>query len=561
MLRTSRALIRQGRMVCFYSALAMASATACSQDPAFTEKARNVTSDDVVAAKRSAEGEVNKEKPSETATNGSTADDPSRVEVGSKAGTVQQNNGSIVNNGSVTNNGTIINVVNNGTISVTLPGMGDADGKGKRGGSEQPSPLPDGTPVASGPAPIGTPVAVHPTPVPTKVPAPAAHAGSAVVVSKDQAKGKADILWIVDDSGSMKWAQNQLNANISAFANKLNDSKIDFQVGVTTTDACQIDWTTGEGVADEVCPNTEGISGGAMVNGKMVGPPRGEFIIDAQSGQRILKPGAGFVEAFKRVAGVGIEGSGMENGLTAAKMAVQKAMSGVNGGFLRSDAFLSVVVISDEEDDAIQNWCEDAWGRTSLNAAGAKDLTACKKGGNSPFLDMFGGAPYAITNNPATGKPYTQYKYTADMFKAYLDDPAVKGPGRFRVNTITGIRGADGKIACDNPAIKAANGGPSESGTNYIKAANLTGGVVDNICSANWSQVLSNIGQNIADLSNKVQLPSGKIPFPGTLVVRVDGAVWDASKYTYEANGNLVSFKTAPTMGAKIEISYKETAY
>ena len=547
MLRTPRTLLREGRLVCFYSALAMASATACSQDPAFTEKARNVTSDDVMAATRSSEGEVNREKPSESSparTNGSSEDDPSRVSGAGKTD-VQQNNGSIVNNGTV----------NNGNIIVKVPGISDLDKDGTRGGGETPSiSVPN-------PKPIGTPVAENPKPVPTAAPAPVAHAGAPVVVKMDQAKGKADILWIVDDSGSMKWAQSQLSANIAAFANKLNDSKIDFQVGVTTSDTCQINWSSGEPIADEVCSDASKISGGAKVKGKMVGPPRGEFIVDGQTNQRILKPGAGFVDSFKRVASVGIEGSGFENGLTAAKMAVQKAMNGVNAGFLRKDAFLSVIVISDEEDDGIQSWCEDAWGRTSLTAAGKQDLNACKNSGNSPFLDKFGMAPYALTNNPATGKPYTQFKYTADMFKSYLDDPAVKGAGLFRVNTITGIRGADGNIECDNASIKAANGGPLESGTSYIKAANLTGGVVDNICSTDWSKVLGNIGQNIADLSNKVQLPAGKIPFPGTLVVRVDGVVWASSKYTYESVGNLVSFKTIPDMGAKIEITYQETAY
>lgn len=533
------------------SILAVAALSACNQEPAFVEASKKIDSDDVQVAQRTPEGDGHKEGDAGRGRAGAGEDGVGQGGDGGHGGDGAGDRGGKNDGSGSQKDGLADQGPNKGDGSGTGTGT---ENTGRTGGGDS-----GGGGPSNGGGSIGVPnppVAQQPSPAPTA--APQAKPGSVVTVNKEQAKGKADILFVVDDSGSMEWSQSQLKARFAAFAEALEDMRVDFQVGVTTTDACDIDWSTGAAKADAVCPDASKISGGVKVNGKMVGPQRGEFIYDAETKTNVLKPGAGFVEAFRRVASVGIQGSGFEHGLTAAKMAVQKAMSGVNKGFLRSDAFLSVVVVSDEEDDGIQMWCEDAWGRTSLNGSGQKDLNACKTGGNSPFLDRFGMAPYAIEKKPNTNAPWTNYKMTADAFKAYLDDAAVKGPGRFRVSAITGVRGADGKVSCDNPEIK---GGPQESGTNYIKAANLTGGVVENICAKDWSKVLQNIGQNTGELANKFALPAGKVPYPGTLVVKVDGVVWGTTKYSYEAQGNLISFKEVPPMGASISIAYKETVY
>lgn len=383
-------------------------------------------------------------------------------------------------------------------------------------------------------------------------------AGSAVVFDTTQKQGKVDVLWVVDDSGSMQWAQNQLTSKFEAFARKLAEARVDFRVGVTSTDVCDINWQTGAPKADRYCPNTNDISKGVLQNGVMMGPAQGRLMVEPSSGLSVLTPSASFVSTFAKLAKIGTAGSGMEHGLTAARMAVEKSLSGVNRDFLRSDAFLSVIVLSDEEDDGVQMWCEDAWGRTTLNAAGQKDLTKCKKGGGSPFLDAFGATPYAVENKSGTDRPWTDYKFTADNFKAYLDNPNVKGPGKFRVSAITGVRGQNGTIECSNPDVPS-NSGPRESGTNYIKAANLTGGVVENICAPEWNQILGNVGANVGELANQIALPSGKVPFPGTLEVLVDGVKWDATKYEYKAQGNFLSFKQIPASGAAIQVRYLET--
>lgn len=412
------------------------------------------------------------------------------------------------------------------------------------------------TPPATAQPPVQStpPVTANPQPpVPSRTPSP--RAGDWVYAQQIQPRAKVDILWVVDSSGSMAWAQNQLKNKFQSFAQKLKETRIDFQVGVTSVDVCQVDSGTGYPVADALCPDVSYIPDGVKVGGKVVGPLRGTLQADPTTKRSILRDTSDFVEAFQRTAMLGTKGSAFEHGLWSAKLAVEKALKsgGENQGFVRPDASLSVVVLSDEEDDSVQMWCEDAYGRTSLTADGKKDLNLCREGGNSPFLDAFGIAPYALMKT-AKGMPMTTHKFTADQFKAWASGANVKGQGNFRVSAITGLRKKSGDIDCS-----MSSGGPEESGTNYIKAAQLTGGVVENICSPDWSSVLTNIGQNTVELATRVSLPAGRIPFPGTLEVKVDGQVLDAMQYTYDTSLHAVVFKVPPGMGAEVNVSYRET--
>ncbi|MBM3381151.1 MAG: hypothetical protein FJY29_01780 [Betaproteobacteria bacterium] len=360
---------------------------------------------------------------------------------------------------------------------------------------------------------------------------------------------------MVDSSGSMAWAQSQLKNKFQSFAKKLKETRVDFQVGITSLDVCKVDDSTGYPVPDALCPSASYIPSGSKVGNKIVGPLRGALQADPNTRQTILRDASDFVESFQRTAMLGTKGSAFEHGLWAAKLAVEKALGagGENKGFIRPNASLSVVVLSDEEDDSVQMWCEDGYGRTSTTTDGKKDLNLCREGGASPFLDAFGIAPYALMKT-SKGAPVTTHKFTADHFKAWADSSAVKGSGNYRVSAITGLRGNKGAIDCS-----MVSNGPEESGTNYIKAAQLTGGAIENICSSDWSNVLSNIGQNTVELATRINLPRGKLPFPGTLEVKVDGVTLAPSQYAFDASVHAVVFKKPPSAGAYVTVSYRET--
>lgn len=140
--------------------------------------------------------------------------------------------------------------------------------------------------------------------------------GAAVTESFEAADVReVDVLFVVDNSGSMADEQELLANNFGLFvASAFEDSSLRFHLGVTTTDVL-------------------GGSGGPLVDG-------------------YLTESAGDLEGrFAAQALVGVEGGGSELGLEAMRRAIDDLANTVNAGFLRDDAALSVVIVSDEEDN------------------------------------------------------------------------------------------------------------------------------------------------------------------------------------------------------------------
>ena len=147
-----------------------------------------------------------------------------------------------------------------------------------------------------------------------------------------------DVLFVVDDSGSMGEEQSNLASNFSQFINEASTWQNDYNVGVTTTD---ID----------------------SDSGRLLGNPR------------IVTPATW--QSFQGSVQVGTNGSGTEKGLNAAQLALTLPniadtntpcaadtdctepdacydgfCGGPNRGFLREDASLEVVFVSDEDDQS-----------------------------------------------------------------------------------------------------------------------------------------------------------------------------------------------------------------
>lgn len=137
-----------------------------------------------------------------------------------------------------------------------------------------------------------------------------------------------DILIVMDNSCSMASLQGQMNAAMVSFANNLQQIGSDWRIAVTTTD------TDGTGQA-----------GAAPVrDGRFVGP-------------WITPSTPNMVQVFTQQTVLGTSGSAREAGLEGAYFALTAPMynSPPNAGFLREDANLAVVIISDEEDQSTEN--------------------------------------------------------------------------------------------------------------------------------------------------------------------------------------------------------------
>ncbi len=132
---------------------------------------------------------------------------------------------------------------------------------------------------------------------------------------------KLDILWVVDDSGSMADEQADLGDYFSDFITDFITKNVDFKMGITTTDASTADRR------------------GNMVSGS-----------DTKlTSAKAHASEAQFLLDFKNLVNVGIVGSGREKGLESAEGFMTKYAS----TWMRSDAYLAIVIISDEEDQSL----------------------------------------------------------------------------------------------------------------------------------------------------------------------------------------------------------------
>jgi hypothetical protein len=141
---------------------------------------------------------------------------------------------------------------------------------------------------------------------------------------------KVDILWVIDNSCSMYDEQARLVDNLSEFITYADSQNADYQMGVIVTDSR----SSNAGKLEFCYPH-----------------PR---IVRHDYTDR--------EEAFRCLFEVGVNGSYIEAGLGAAMRALQRALRvnddpirNPNIGFLRDDASLAIVAMSDEDDQSLES--------------------------------------------------------------------------------------------------------------------------------------------------------------------------------------------------------------
>jgi hypothetical protein len=258
-----------------------------------------------------------------------------------------------------------------------------------------------------------------------------------------------DILFVIDDSGSMAGEQATLQAGLDAFIQELASYAVqsDFQIGVTTTSVVDF------GVADD------GTSGGDLVS------PPGVMVSSDPA----------LVTKFQSAVVVGTSGYGREQPFTAARRAVEKsAAGGPNAGFLRAGAKLAIVFLSDEDD------CSGATSLTT-NAQCRTERTA----------------------SPSALVPVAE-------FASYLRGPLEGEVRDLVVAAIVGVAPGSLDPACVTTSV--CGGGPTPScptccdtaldpGLRFVELLGLLGGGstrLASICDDTFDQALSDIAGAIA---------------------------------------------------------------
>ncbi len=302
---------------------------------------------------------------------------------------------------------------------------------------------------------------------------------------------KVDILWVVDNSGSMASSQTRLANNFSSFISKFIATDSDFHMAVTTTDAYLAPYATQYADYSHIRDGDGSVHSGV-------------FVIDKNTPD--------ISNVFLKNITQGTAGSGDERAFSSFKVALNEPW---NASFRRSDAFLAVIIISDE-DDFSHN--DSASGLSSY----------------------YFSEDYNDTNM------YSIPSYV-DFLTSYTSSA---GAGKnFSVNTINIL---------DSTCLGQLQNGAQKIGQRYIALADATGGQKISLCS-DFSQSLQVLSQSIVELASVFQLT--REPIAETISVTVDGTVvaQNASNgWTYDATTVSIAFHgtAIPAAGADVKISF-----
>ena len=316
---------------------------------------------------------------------------------------------------------------------------------------------------------------------------------------------EVDILWIIDDSGSMCEEQVRLNQSFSDFMASANIWNSDYHMGSVSVNV----------VIEKVL--------GRLNRGDVQVSPR--YMTKTNGG------------SFLQLTNYGCDGGSdpQESGLQAAQVALSAPLAtdtgiackvdidctgdlnicpdpakcayscvegecgGFNAGFLRENAQLELVVLSDEEDQ-------------------------------SP-----GGLPFYIDF-----MKNIKGWYNTDMM---------------HFNSIVGVTGVPATGGGD---CLAADGGTAENGARYLQVSTDTNGQAGSICESSYSSIMKKIGD--VTFRPKVQFFLTRLADPATVTLKLNGTLC-SSGYRYDAPSNSVIFDPAgtcmPGAGDRFVIDYE----
>ena len=347
---------------------------------------------------------------------------------------------------------------------------------------------------------------------------------------------KVDILWVVDSSGSMAPKQARLIASFNSFISQLVTAQppIDFHIAVATTDTDDPatrgslrPWTVGAMNGTYISCSPQ-MAGGSLCN---TSPTVGDT--------------ASAVSAFNAmVASVGINGSASEKGLLNTYFVLTNPANIDNAstpGFIRADASLYVIVVSDEDDSSCSPLVEQSVCTADPGCRCASDSVLSGAGG-------FGATTY-FTRFLETYKGYGNAELVA--LAAVVGDDQGPVPSQFGdPSSHEGCCHSLNGTPC--PTSGGNDGGYEVAyfGSRYVKVANDTGGVAISICQqddggvadAGFSNSLATLGYNASGLRKEFRLSRGPEVLPmGGVATGIQLFVSKANAPTCMVDGNCMS--------------------
>lgn len=230
-----------------------------------------------------------------------------------------------------------------------------------------------------------------------------------------------DMLFLIDNSGSMLEEQTSLAANFPEFIRVLQNIEgglPNIHLGVISTDMGAGPWV-------ETGCSANGDNGGLRTNATC--GVNNAYIEDLEdpNGGRITNYSGTLEETFSCMARLGTTGCGFEQPLKA----MQKALDGsnpANNGFLRENAYLAIVFVTDEDDCSVTDNNMFDTTQTDINSdLGPLSSFRCFEFGVTCDDDSAPRAPgQRLDCAPRTDSRYmTQINEHVEFLKGLKNDP------------------------------------------------------------------------------------------------------------------------------------------
>ena len=343
-----------------------------------------------------------------------------------------------------------------------------------------------------------------------------------------------DLLFVIDNSGSMARDQSVLASSFSGFINQFTTKGFQYNIAVTSTDTCPYDSTCNTNWWSPSGSHYPGInnqgSGTFLSKTSLF-----KFITWNLDPLDPVHSKALTISNFTANSSLGTLGSGAEAGLLATSTTLSSGkLAGYNTGFLRSDSFFSIIFVTDEDESY-------GFGGTDTGPP---------------------SSTYISTNTTHQTNRMNQYLAALTRVRgATLENfsmHVIAVPASATQCVINGVPELPGDFA---PAVTF------NRVVNYINDPNnypQPGGGIqkatfDDICQ-DFSPALNNIASTIIQANARyklVQVPADSsqitVTVNGAQVARNTANGWD-----YDAPGNYVQFygTAIPNVGDQISIDY-----
>ncbi len=333
---------------------------------------------------------------------------------------------------------------------------------------------------------------------------------------------KVDILWVIDSSGSMGPKQARLAANFDGFMQQLVNANppIDFHIAVTTTDT------------------DDPAARGKLRPWSLLGQTDDYIACFPQTGGTIFCNTGGTtstaVTAFGQMSQVGTSGSPQERGLYAAYLALTNTFNLSTEAvtrFVRPDAALYVVMVSDEDDSSCSPMTRQALCTADPGCRCAPNQTLNGTGawGSTEYFVRFFETYKGYGNQDSVA--------VAAIVSSDADAgvPSQFGDPNPHVGCCRSLNGQ----ACPTEGTNDGGFEVSYFASRYVQVAAATGGVSVSICQDDFSGALASLGFAASGLRREFRLTRGPdLKVSGMVASGVQAFVSPPDAPTCNVDGN-----------------------